>query len=165
MASAAAVSADIDRPPVENDVDESGGVTSYIAPNNPEEEDDDEDEDIQRKGRRQDRVNQANGDDDDPGTVDDDDLFGDDDDELPENPAAEYVWNYWSCGCRLLTNTPEHQDESLTMRTSTLATMTAEWIALGMMLQRKSRRCKSKRRSSWTSIFLDKPGLNPAMAR
>jgi hypothetical protein len=106
MASAAAVSADIDRPPVENDVDESGGVTSYIAPTNPEEEDDDEDEDIQRKGRRQDRVNQTNGDDEDPGTVDDDDLFGDDDDELPENPAAEYVWNYWSCACQLLT-TPQ----------------------------------------------------------
>jgi hypothetical protein len=61
--------------------------------------------------------------------------------------------------------TLEHRDESLTMRTSTLATMMAEWTALGMMLQRKSRRCKSKRRSSWTSIFLDKPGLNPAMAR
>lgn len=93
MASAAAVSADIDRPPAENDLDESGGVTSTIIPNKPEEEDeDDEDDDIQRKGRRTDRVNQANGDDDeDPGELDDDDLFGDDDDALPEEPTAEYV--------------------------------------------------------------------------
>jgi hypothetical protein len=83
MASAAAVSADIDRPPIENDLDESGGVTSTIIPNKPEEED------IQRKGRRQDRTNQTNGDDADPGMVDDDDLFGDDDDELPEEPTAE----------------------------------------------------------------------------
>jgi hypothetical protein len=94
MASAAAVSADIDRPPIENDIDESGGVTSTIIPNNPEEEnDDDEDEDIQKKARRQDRVNLADGEDEDPGPLDDDDLFGDDDDEeLPENSVAEYVW-------------------------------------------------------------------------
>lgn len=134
MASAAAVSADIDRPPIENDLDESGGVTSTIIPNNPQEEDeDDEDEDIQRKGRRQDRVNQANGDDDeDPGTVDDDDLFGDgDDDELPEAPAAEYVWNGWSCGSISLTdNAPGPQDESLTMRNLIPVTTTAGWIAL-----------------------------------
>jgi hypothetical protein len=103
MASAAAVSADIDRPPIENDLDESGGVTSTIIPNKPEEEDDDEDEDIQRKGRRQDRTNQTNGDDADPGVVDDDDLFGDDDDELPEEPTAEYVWNGQSCIGRRLT--------------------------------------------------------------
>lgn len=92
MASAAAVSADIDRPPVDNDLDESGGVTSTIISNRPEEEDDDdEDEDIQRKGRRMDRVTQANGDDDeDPGELDGDDLFGDDDDALPEEPT-EYV--------------------------------------------------------------------------
>lgn len=100
MASAAAVSADIDRPPIENDLDESGGVTSTIIPKDQlENDDDDEDEDIQRKGRRQDRVNQANADDDeDPGTVDDDDLFGDgDDDELPDEPTAEYVWDCSSC--------------------------------------------------------------------
>jgi hypothetical protein len=106
MASAAAVSADIDRPPIENDLDESGGVTSTIVPNDQlEEDDDDEDEDIQRKGRRQDRVNQTNGDDDeDPGTVDDDDLFGDgDDEELPEDPAAEYVYIDWSRKCQSLT--------------------------------------------------------------
>jgi len=94
MASAAAVSADIDRPPIDNDIDESGGVTSTIIPTKPEEEDDDdEDDDIQKKGRRQDRVNLGEGEDEDPGPVDDDDLFGDDDDEeLPEDPAAEYVW-------------------------------------------------------------------------
>jgi hypothetical protein len=105
MASAAAVSADIDRPPIDNDLDESGGVTSTIIPNKPEEEDEydeDEDDDIQRKGRRQDRVNQANGDDEDQSRVDGDDLFGDDDDdELPDEPTAEYVshYNVWGLNC------------------------------------------------------------------
>lgn len=135
MASAAAVSADIDRPPVENDVDESGGVTSYIAPSKPEEEDDDdEDEDIQRKGRRQDRVNQANGDDEDPGTVNDDDLFGDDDDdELPEEPTAEYAWKGLVLRLPITDNISEPQDESLTMWSSTLVTMMADRIALATM--------------------------------
>ena len=102
MASAAAVSADIDRLPIENDIEESGGVTSAIVPNGPEEkdDDDDEDEDIQRKGRR---VNKTNGEDEDPGTLDDDDLFGYDDDELPEDPAAEYAWHHLSCECQSLT--------------------------------------------------------------
>lgn len=99
MASAAAVSADIDRPPIENDFDESNGVTSEIKTAQPEVDDDeDEDEDVQRKGRRQDRVrSNAEADDEDQGNVeDDDDLFGDggDDEGLPEDPAPEYVAHF-----------------------------------------------------------------------
>lgn len=125
MASAAAVSADIDRPPIDNDLDESGGVTSTIIPNKPEEEDeDDEDDDIQRKGRRQDRVNQADEDDEDQGGVDGDDLFGDDDDdELPDEPTAEYVAQYNVSKDSIADEPPEPRDESSTMRISTLATM------------------------------------------
>lgn len=91
MASAAAVSADIDRPPVDHDFDESNGVTSTVTAEKPEEDDDDEDDDIQKKGRRQDRV--MNNADEDQDAEDDDDLFGDggDDEELPEEPTAEYV--------------------------------------------------------------------------
>ena len=62
-------------------------------------------------------------------------------------------------------NISEHRDESLTTRNSTLAMMTEDWIALDMTLQRKSRKCKSRRRLSWISTFLDKPDLNPVMAK
>lgn len=64
MASAAAVSADIDRPPIDNDVDESGGVASTIIPNNPAEEDDDDDDDDDDENEEVD-----DGDDDNNGSV------------------------------------------------------------------------------------------------
>jgi hypothetical protein len=166
MASAAAVSADIDRPPIENDLDESGGVTSTIIPNKPEEEDDDdEDEDIQRKGRRQDRSNQAIGDDEDPGTVDDDDLFGDDgEEELPDEPAAEWVTQQLAV-IPIADNPPAPLDESLMTRTSIPATMMADWTAVETRQWKRSRKCKSRRRLSWISTFPDKQDPNPVTAR
>jgi hypothetical protein len=39
----------------------------------------------------------------------------------------------------------EPQDESLTTRTSTLATMMVDWIVLEATAQQKSKRCRSKR--------------------
>jgi hypothetical protein len=59
----------------------------------------------------------------------------------------------------------EPQDESLTTRTSTLATMMVDWIVLEATAQQKSKRCRSKRRLSWILTYQDKQDRNPVTAK
>jgi hypothetical protein len=51
------------------------------------------------------------------------------------------------------------------MKTSTLETMTAGWIAQATMQSRRSKRCRNRRRLSWILNSLDKQDQSLATAR
>lgn len=90
MASAAAVAVDVARSPsvIGDEHEEANGVTSTIAPKDPEDPktaEEEEDDAVQRRQRKHAALEALDG--HDEGGVGNDDLFGEEDgDELPEDP-------------------------------------------------------------------------------
>lgn len=80
------------------------------------------------------------------------------------NQRLSKLWHAATCRS-IADHPPEPLDESLTTRISIRVTTMADWIVLETTQQRKSRRCKSRKRLSWISTFPDKQGLNPATER